>query len=164
RAAEDSTEGLNALVELLSSNDDPQFQLDILKGLSKGLEGRRAVKMPAGWDAVAEKLGKSPNAQVRELAQSLSVTFGSAGAFNALRQTLADNNAGFAARSNALASLLAAKDAQLPATLQRLLNDPVMRGGALRGLAAYDDAKTPAAILDVYPSLNASEKKDALNT
>src|SRR6185295_6652737 len=48
--------------------------------------------------------------------------------------------------------------------LQSLLKDPVMRGGVLRGLAAYDDAKTPAAILDVYPDSSAAEKKDALNT
>jgi len=163
-AADDSSEGLSALVELLGSNDDPQFQLDLLKGMSDGLKGRREVKMPAGWEKVAEKLSKSPNAQVRELSQSLSVTFGSASALTALRETLLNKNAGAAVRSNALASLLQAKDAKLPATLQSLLADPLMRGGALRGLAAYDDAKTPAAILDVYPSLSPAEKKDALNT
>jgi putative heme-binding domain-containing protein len=45
-----------------------------------------------------------------------------------------------------------------------LLKDPVMRSGVLRGLAAYDDPKTPAAILDVYSESSAAEKKDALNT
>ena len=163
-AADDSMDGLNALTELLGTSDDPQFQLDILKGMSEGLKGRRGVKMPTGWDKVAEKLGQSPNAQVRELAQSLSVTFGSTSALNALRATLLNGKAGVSARSNALASLLAAKDSQLPASLYRLLKDPVMRGGALRGLAAYDDAKTPAAVIDVYSSLNPMEKKDALNT
>ena len=163
-AAEDADESLTALTELLASTEDAQFQLDVLKGMNDGLKGRRGAKMPAGWEALADKLSRSPNAQVRQLAQSLSVTFGSASALNALRTTLADRNAAPAARSNALASLLAAKDAKLPATLQPLLKDPVMRGGALRGLAAYDDAKTPAAILEVYPSLTATEKKDALNT
>ncbi|HTD67654.1 MAG TPA: c-type cytochrome [Candidatus Limnocylindria bacterium] len=164
RGAEDSADALSALIELLGSNDDPQFQLDVLKGMSDGLKGRREVKMPTGWEKVADKLGKSPNAQVRELSQSLSVTFGSASALAALRDTLANPNAGVAARSNALTSLLQAKDAQLPATLQRLLNDSLMRASALRGLAAYDDAKTSAAILEMYPSLSAMEKKDALNT
>ena len=164
RAADDADEALPALVELLGSTDDPQFQLDLLKGMSKGLEGRREVKMPAGWDKVVEKLDKSPNAQVRELAQSLSVKFGSAAALKALRETLLNNSASPAARSNALASLLQAKDAQLPGPLQQLLHDPVMRGGALRGLAAFEDPKTPAAILDIYPSLTATEKKDALGT
>ena len=164
RAADEPSEGLAALVELLGSSDDPQFQLDVLKGLSEGLKGRREVRMPAGWEAVAEKLAKSPSAPVRELAQSLSVTFGSASALAALRATLADGKAAPAARSNALASLLAAKDKNLPAVLQPLLKDPVVRGGALRGLAAYDDAKTPLVILEVYPSLTPAEKKDALNT
>ena len=164
RAADDAADGLAALTELLASNEDPQFQLDILKGMNEGLKGRRGVRMPAGWDVVAEKLAKSPNAQVRELAQSLSVTFGSASALKSLRETLVNVSSGFAARSNALVSLLAAKDAQLPSSLQQLLKDPMMRAGALRGLAAYDDPKTPAAILDVYPSLSAIEKKDALST
>lgn len=164
RGADDANDALPALVQLLGTSDDPQFQLDLLKGMSDGLKGRREVKMPAGWEEVAEKLAKSPNAQVRELAQSLSVTFGSVLALKALRETLLNAGAGLAARSNALASLLQAKDAALPASLQQLLNDPVMCGGALRGLAAYDDTKTPGTILEVYPSLNVAEKKDALNT
>ncbi|HWN97107.1 MAG TPA: hypothetical protein VNT99_18905 [Methylomirabilota bacterium] len=163
-ADDDSNDGLGALTELLGSTDDPQFQLDLLKGMSEGLKGRRGVKMPAGWDKVADKLAKSPNAQVRELTQSLSVTFGSASALQALRETLVDGSAGPAARSNALVSLLGAKDPQLPVSLQQLLKDPVMRGGALRGLAAYDDAGTAAVILEVYASLSPAEKKDALNT
>ena len=163
-AADEADDSLSALTELLASTDDAQFQLDVLKGMSDGLKGRRGAKMPVGWEPLADKLSRSPNAQVRQLTQSLSVTFGSTAALNALRTTLADRHASPQSRSNALASLLAAKDAKLPATLQPLLNDPVMRGGALRGLAAYDDAKTPAAILDVYLSLTAPEKKDALNT
>jgi putative heme-binding domain-containing protein len=40
----------------------------------------------------------------------------------------------------------------------------VVRGGALRALATYDDAQTPAAILKVYPSLVGTEKAAALGT
>jgi putative heme-binding domain-containing protein len=164
RAADDAADGLTALVELLGSSDDPQFQYDVLKGLSDGLKGRREVKMPAGWDAVATKLEKSSDARVRDLSQSLSVTFGSASALATLREVLLNQKATITTRSNALVSLLSAKDPKLPSALHSLLNDPVMRGGALRGLAAYDDAKTPVAILAAYPSLNPTEKKDALNT
>lgn len=164
RAADDLSENLNAIVQLLAANDDPQFQYDVLKGMSDGLKGRREVKMPAGWDAVAEKLAKSPNARVRELSQSLSVTFGSAAALNTLRDALLNRNAGISARSNALVSLLGAKDAKLPAALHTLLDESLMRSGALRGLAAYDDPKTPSAVLEVYSSLTPGEKKDALNT
>ncbi len=163
-AADDSSEGLAALVELLASSDEAQFQYDVLKGLSDGLKGRREVKMPAGWEPVAAKLTKSSDPRVRDLSQSLSVTFGSASALANLREVLLNKDARFSTRSNALAALLSAKDPKLPPALQSLLGDEALRGGALRGLAAYDDAKTPAAILEAYPSLNPLEKKDALNT
>ncbi|NDF00736.1 MAG: hypothetical protein EB034_21065, partial [Verrucomicrobia bacterium] len=52
-----SDEALPILVQVLGATDDPQAQLDILKGLADGLKGRRGVKAPAGWDAVAMKLG-----------------------------------------------------------------------------------------------------------
>jgi len=164
-AEQDSADGmLPALVEVLAQSDDAQFQLDILKGMSEGLKGRREVRMPAGWEALAARLGKSPNSQVRELTQSLSLTFGSAMAMASLRQTLLDATASPAARGNALESLLQVKDPTLPVTLRQLLKDEAVRGPALRGLAAYDDGTTPPAILEVYPSLTVMEKKDALNT
>src|SRR5436853_6705605 len=43
-------DGLKALVAILSQSDDPQFQFDILKGMSDGLKGRRGINMPAGWE------------------------------------------------------------------------------------------------------------------
>jgi len=159
-----SDDPLPALVEVLRQSDDPQFQLDILKGMREGLKGRRDVKLPAGWDELAARLGKSPNSQVRELVEALSLTFGSASALASLQQTLMDPHVGKTARSNALASLLQVKDPALAASLQQLLHDPAMRTEALRGLAAYDDPKTPATILEVYPRLSDSERKDALNT
>lgn len=155
---------LTPLVQLLGESDDAQFQLDILKGMNDGLNGRRGVQAPGGWEAVAQKLGRSPNAQVRELTKSLSVTFGSSAAVDGLRSTLLDASAGVAARSNALASLLQAKDAQLVPVLHQLFKDPLFRIAALRGAAAFEDSKTPAAILQVYPSLTASEKNAALST
>src|SRR6185436_9438361 len=54
-----SDEALPALVQVLGASDDSQFHLDILKGMSDGLKGRRGVKMPAGWEAAAATLAKS---------------------------------------------------------------------------------------------------------
>jgi putative heme-binding domain-containing protein len=48
--------------------------------------------------------------------------------------------------------------------LLRLLQDRELRGPTLRALAGYDDPKTPEAILAAYPSLDAGQKRDALNT
>lgn len=155
---------MDALVAVLKESEDPQLQLDILKGMSEGLKGQRNVKTPAGWEELEPQLAKSANTQVRELAQSLSLVFGSKGALTALRSQLADAKLDAAKRKSALESLLAARDPQLAGTLQGLLEDKAMRGAALRGLAAYDDSKTPRLILAAYTKLDASERRDALTT
>ncbi len=155
---------LPMLVHALRGTADPELQLDILRGLSAAFKGRRQVPMPKGWEAVEAQLERSPNADVRALAQSLSLTFGSTWALVTLRKTASDRSADLSARRTALNSLLDIKDAGLPPLLQQLLSDADLRGAAVRGLAAYDDPKTPAAILAVYDSLDGSEKRDALNT
>lgn len=138
--------------------------LDILNGLSLALKGQRSAPMPRGWEEVENKLGKNPNAEIRALVQSLSLTFGSSNALIALRKILGDSSAEHAARRAALDSLLAAKDSTLAPTLQNLLADANLQGQALRGLAAYDDSQTPEKILATYNSLNEPNKRDALNT
>ncbi len=134
--AQEAAEPLTALVQVLSESDDPQFQLDILKGISEAMKGRRQVPMPKGWEPIETKLNLSANAEVRTLAQSLSLTFGSARALSALRQLLMDSAADLSVRRMALDSMFAAKDSGLTPLLQRLLSDPAMRGPALRALAA----------------------------
>src|SRR5205823_5332905 len=160
---QNANEGLNALVQVLGQTDDPQFQLDILKGMSEGLKGRKGVPMPTGWEAAANKLSQSPRTEVRELAQSLSVTFGSASALKALREKLIDPKQNVASRKAALDTLVDVKDAALPTILRDLLKDSAMRAFALRALAAFDDPKTPATILQLYPKLAGTEKREALN-
>src|SRR5262249_33659441 len=44
------------------------------------------------------------------------------------------------------------------------IKEPALRGAAIRGLASYDDPKTPDVVLAAYPTLTAAEKRDALNT
>ena len=158
------TDPLPALVQVLHESSDPQMQLDILRGLSAAFKGRRQVPMPKGWGPVETKLSQNPSAEVRTLTQSLSLTFGSAQALAALRKILADPGANLNARRTALDSLLGAKDSGLTEILLGLLKDPDLRGAAIRGLAAYNDPKTPEAILTVFSSFDGAEKRDALNT
>jgi putative membrane-bound dehydrogenase-like protein len=163
-AALNTPEALAAITETLNRAGDDGHRLDILSGLGFSLKGQRKADMPRGWEAVEQELGSSPNSDVRAQVQALSLTFGSASALAVLKQTLMDKSADLGARRTAYESLLAAKDQGLPLLLQQLLRDPELQGSALRGLAAFEDAKTPSAILDVYPSLNEAHKRDALNT
>ena len=157
-------EALAALVGVLKEVDDPAFHLDILKGISAALKGQRNIKMPKGWKEIALKLAKSSNAEVRQLAQTLSLTFGSKAALDALRKVLVDGKANLADRQKALAALVAARDRSLPEVLRGLLREKALLREALRALGAFEDPKTSAAILKIYAKLDTAGKLDALMT
>jgi putative heme-binding domain-containing protein len=120
--------------------------------------------MPMDWETAFPVLMKSESADVRTQAQALAVVFGDKNAFAALRKVLADAKASAASRQAALTSLLDARDEDLVPVLQKLIDDPALRGAALRGLAAFDDAKTPGFVLASYAKFSTAEKRDALGT
>lgn len=137
---------------------------DVLRGMTTGLKGRRDIAAPKDWDKVAAALGNVADAQVTEGVRSLSVTFGSKTAMADMRKVLSDPSAKAEDRTAALAALVTAKDPDLAPSLLSLLDDAAVRAPAIRGLANYDDAKIPAALLSRYGSLPPAEKKDALAT
>ena len=157
-------EALNALVGILKESNDSSFQVDILKGIAAALKGQRNIEMPKGWKEIAPKLAKSPNAEVRQLSQSLSLTFGSKAALDALRKVLVNEKAKLTDRKKALGALVAARDMRLPNALRGLLQNEALRREALLGLGAFEDAKTPPAILKIYSELDTAGKRDALTT
>src|SRR4030095_13632746 len=93
-AAQADQDPLAALVEVLKISDDDSFRLHILKGIRDGLKGRTTVAMAKGWPDVSTKLAKSPNGEVRSLAQMISITFGDPTALTSLRGLLAGGKAG----------------------------------------------------------------------
>ena len=157
-------EALGALIGVLKDVDDPVFQRDILKGISDALKGQRNVKPPNNWDEVAPKLAKSPNKEVRQLVQSLSLTFGSRAAMESLREVLINPKGKLEDRRKALAALIDAHDSKLPDILQGLLKEKVIRREAIRGLGVVENSKTPLAILNVFDQLDTAGKHDALTT
>jgi len=162
--ADDSGDTLGPLVQLLAESDDAQFQLDILKGMSEALKGRAGMAMPQNWPAAAEKLSKSPNAEVRAMGQSLSSFFGDPATMEKLKKIVKDKSAAAEVRKKALGDLIEAKQKDLAPLLQESIADADLRGQALRGLAGYDDPKTPAAIFANYSTFSSTDKLDALNT
>jgi len=157
-------EALVALVGVLKESDDPSFQVDILKGIAAALKGQRNIRMPKGWGEISPRLAKSPNAEVRQLAQSLSLTFGSRAALDALRKVLVNRKAKLPERQKALAALVDARDEKLPGVLRELLKEKALQREALRALGAFENAKTPKAVLEIYNHLDTAGKRDALTT
>jgi putative membrane-bound dehydrogenase-like protein len=157
-------EAIALLVKAAGEAEAADHQLAYLRGVSDGLKGKRLFPMPKEWPAAAAALAASPSADVRTQAQALGVVFGDKTAFAALRKTLADPAAATAARLSALGSLVDARDPEVVPVLHALLGDAALRGAALRALAAFDDPKTPAAVLAGYGAYTLAEKRDALAT
>jgi putative heme-binding domain-containing protein len=120
--------------------------------------------MPEGWPAVYASLARSPNAEVREIALTLAVIFGDSRALAALQRIVNDRTADPGERERALQALIQKKEPQLAAVLQKSLDDKVLRGTAVRGLAAYAAPETPALILRNYAAFAESERRDAIST
>jgi putative heme-binding domain-containing protein len=163
-ASAGTPDAVAVVVAALGKAERPEAQRAILRGLQDGLKGRRRVDMPAAWNEIAERLGHSADAEVRDRTAALAITFGDARAFARMRRVLTTKDAPAEARQQALAALLAAGDRELAPVLQGLIADGTLRGAALRGLASYDDARTPPVILRAYGSFSSAEKRDALNT
>lgn len=157
-------EAVALLVKLAGEAPSAEQQVAYLRGIGDGLKGKRQFPMPAGWPAASAVLAKSASADVRNQTQALAVLFGDKNAFAALRAVIADPKAATPARLAAVTSLVDARDPELVPVLQGQVADPAVRGAALRGLAAFDDPKTPAAILAGYGAFSTAEKRDALAT
>ncbi|MGD9719636.1 MAG: PVC-type heme-binding CxxCH protein [Pirellulales bacterium] len=157
-------EALAVVVGRLAQTTEPQAQLTILQAIATALTGRRQVPMPEGWAAVSPGLMASNVPELAAQATSLALTFGDPQALARMRQVLVDDQATLPQRKQALEALLATKDKQLAPTLQRLLATAELRSDALRGLAAFDDEATPAAILGAYRNFSQEEKRNALAT
>ncbi len=155
---------LEPLVGVLGVSEEAQFQLDILKGIAAALKGHRDVPEPKGWAAVAKRLAKSPNAEVRELTLSLSLKFGSQAALDDLRGQLQDTSLSLAKRKQALEALVEARDARLPPVLLGLLDDAAMQRAAVRGLAAFDAPGVSEAIIARFSKMKPEAKRDAMAT
>jgi putative heme-binding domain-containing protein len=163
-AGESKLAPLTALVRVLGSSSDTAVQRDILNGMYEAFQGRRQVTAPAEWSAVYRKLATSPDVEIRQKGLILSVLFDDAGALADLRHAIANRAAEAAWRRFALQTLVDKRPADLAAVLMSVIDDPVLRASALRGLAACDEPTTPSAILSRYDRFTEAEKADAVAT
>jgi putative membrane-bound dehydrogenase-like protein len=150
-----------------------QAQIDIVTALREELAGRKDVPNNVGmqmmWRNVFGQIKKetTPEAHRTRLlraAEALGVTFGDTDAIDTLLKRVSDAKAEADDRRAAIEVLLTRKQPDFAKTLRALLEDPAVRQVAVRGLAAFADAETPAAILKAYPKFTVEEKLDAVQT
>ena len=156
--------GVSGLVAKLPELTDPEKKKDILEGLQEAYRGRKNVSIPEGWPAALEKLSASPRAEVRNGALALALQFGDPKAIATLLETVSASGQPTDRRIDAIRLLSERRVPGLASRLLPLVDQPSLRGAAIRGLAGYDDQATPSALLRCYPQLNESEKMDAVAT
>ena len=155
---------LDRLTALAAGTADTTLRLDVLRGMEAALRGRNGVSAPAGWTELETTLAAAPDEETRRLARNLGTVFGSPRALETLRTIAANPQAAGADRTAAVDTLLRTRDAALVPLLQKLTAEAGVRATAIRGLAAFDDAKTPSVLLAGFTQFNAAEQRDALNT
>jgi putative heme-binding domain-containing protein len=117
-----------------------------------------------GWATVQAKLTSAANGDIRLKALMLGVLFSSKNAAELLRKSVTDAKVDLETRRGALQALIDARAADLLPLLRELLGDVPMRGPALRGLAAFNDATVPETILRHYATFSDADKADAIST
>ena len=120
--------------------------------------------MPDSWPAAYRTLATSSDPRLIQLATQLAIKFADPQAIEMQRKTLVDSKASTADRKEALDALLGARVKNLAPMLQSLVMQPGLTGPAIRGLAGYDDPKTPDLLIKNYANFTFEEKRDALNT
>jgi putative heme-binding domain-containing protein len=155
---------LDPLVELLLEIPEPDVQKDVLKGMAQAVKGQRNLPAPAKWAEASKRLAQSADAEIRQLAQSLSLTFGDQQAIEALRKIIQDPSAPLKERQSAVAALAQARDEKLLPLLRELINQPELREPAIQAFAAFDDPNTPGLLLEHFARFNPAEQQAALFT
>ena len=143
----DSGESLELLTKALSTTTNPITQAALLKGISLGLDGQRDIAVPDGWPALAKKLSKSANEDVRRYADQLNQVFGDEDAIQQALTIVADSLAPVDDRQFALASLLTQRHPDLLPLLADLFDEESMRIAAIRAYSAYESKEAPKILL-----------------
>ena len=135
------------------------------RGAWDALSDRKSMPAPAAWASLAQARGSGGVSRPDDLAlTSLGLLFNDSTTVKRLRDTARDSEARPEDRAKAVELLAGRRTAGFGESLRALLGDPAVRAAAVRGLAAFPDAQTPAAVLKAYPQLTAPEKADAIQT
>ena len=158
------SQGLELIMQRLAQAPVAADALSLLEGILQGVEGERQVAMPDSWPAAYSRLMQRQEPQLRDRAVRLAVKFDDKQALAQLQLLAQDEKAAVVDRQRALEALTAKRPAGWDRVLLGLLNDSALRGPALRALATFDDPQIAAAVVALYPQLDASDRQTALMT
>ncbi|MDZ4850033.1 MAG: PVC-type heme-binding CxxCH protein [Pirellulaceae bacterium] len=156
--------GIGKLIGTLGARRDPAYQQSVLDGILRGLEGRRAMPMPDGWNDVFARLRANSDEGIRQSSIELALIFDDPEAVTELRRQVAQEALASVGRNRALQSLIDKKEASTSSLLLELIDDPALRRLAIRGLAEFDHPETASRLLERYSVFDAETRQDILQT
>ena len=142
----------------------PGLEREVLIAMRESLAGRQNVNLPSNWADTRKHLLSEATGEMQRNVEAISVLFGDQDAIATLQKRVIDTSAKADDRRAAVELLSPRKLPDFAKTLQALLSEPAMRGTAIRALAGFPDATTPAAIIKAYPTFTPQEKADAVQT
>ncbi|WP_419189903.1 c-type cytochrome [Stieleria marina] len=157
-------DSLSLVVNAIGQSNESSVRRSLLRGLLAGLEGRRNVKAPAGWELLRQELAADSDSQVQELSMQLSQVFGDSQAAKEALAILSDSSADSVRRRSALHSLLEQQNKTVSARLESLLDDPSLAIDAIRGYASIENAAAPAILFQRFPAMTAAQKRATVET
>jgi putative membrane-bound dehydrogenase-like protein len=154
----------NALEPLVAALEKaPPAEASLLEGMRDGLEGRVDLTPPAAWKGVSLRLRRS-SPPLAQLAQEIADRFGDTDAARTHLTVVRSRTAAVEQRQRSLRILTAQRRPQLVAVLPALLDDPALRVDAIRAIAAVDDEALGKLLIERYPTFNAVQKSEAMQT
>ena len=132
----------------------------LLEGMLAGLESRRNVQRPAGWDEAEARLSRDRHAAV--LAERVSQSFNDTEAAQEALTTLLQQDVSLQERSTALQLLARNQRQELLEVLPDLLEDADLLVDAIRAMAAFDHEPLGEQLLETYPTLSEEARTEAI--
>jgi putative membrane-bound dehydrogenase-like protein len=142
-------EGMERLVTAIAGSRDENVQQNLLAGIADGLSGWRRAPKPAGWDALATRLGQGDAPQAA-VVRDLSAVFGDGRALDEIRRLVLDEKADAGLRLSALEALVRQGGGSVRDICLGLLGDRRFNVLAAEGLSRSDDAEVSQALVAAY--------------
>ncbi len=150
---------LNSLIESFAQM--PEGQASVVAGMAEALKGLRKATKPAAWDKFLAAM-PSPDEATAGKVRQLNVIFGDGQALADIRKVALDDGALMEQRVVALLSLIEAKEKDLRADCEKLLNVRGLSLEAVQGLTQFDDAAVARKIIARYPQLYPHERPQVI--
>ncbi len=151
RLAEEIEKTPGPVEDLLAaaSKADESSRADIISGMAAALKGFSQVSKPKAWDAFAASVASVASA--KDALRDLSLVFGSGRAIDELIALIKETEGDANARRSAMDSLLRSPKPEHFGLVRGMINDKVLGTAARLGLAKFDNADVPKALLNNWP-------------